>query len=204
MGDLPTPGQPMVFPTNFPDEAFWSMADSTVATNGSGGSAILVTGLEAAFAADVAPGQQISFGRIRLRVAGAGLQTGRPTRSPTRSVSTPTSPIRARQRRRRRARSTSPRTSATWPAARPSRPRWAAARRHSSSGTRPSPRRRRLVTSVTRPSTTKSPAARTTPTSSVSRAPPVRSPGHPTCAPTRRWATARQRPTTASRRTCSR
>ncbi len=76
MGDLPTPGQPMVFPTNFPDEAFWSMADANLATDGGNGSAILVTGLEAAFAADVAPGQQISFGRIRLRVAGAGLQDG--------------------------------------------------------------------------------------------------------------------------------
>ena len=76
MGAVPTPGQPLVFPTNFPDEAFWSMADSTLATDGGGGSAILVTGLEAAFAADVAPGQQISFGRIRLRVAGAGLQDG--------------------------------------------------------------------------------------------------------------------------------
>ena len=70
MGAVPTPGAPLVFPTNFPDEAFWSMADASLATNATGGSAILVTGLEAAFAADVAPGQQISFGRIRLRVSG--------------------------------------------------------------------------------------------------------------------------------------
>src|SRR4029079_10267880 len=61
MGAVPTPGQPLVFPTHFPDEALWSMADSTVPTDGGGGAAILVTVLEAAFAADVAPGQQISF-----------------------------------------------------------------------------------------------------------------------------------------------
>ena len=70
MGNLPTPGQPLVFPTNFPDEAFWSMADASLATNANGGKALLVTSLEAAFAGDVAPGQQISFGRIRLRVSG--------------------------------------------------------------------------------------------------------------------------------------
>ena len=30
MGAVPTPGQPLVFPTNFPDEAFWSMADASL------------------------------------------------------------------------------------------------------------------------------------------------------------------------------
>ena len=73
MGDLPTPGEPVVFPTNFPDEAFWAMADSAMASNGNGGKAQLVTGLEAAFAsADGLPavGQQSSFGRIRIRVSG--------------------------------------------------------------------------------------------------------------------------------------
>jgi PKD repeat protein len=70
MGDLPNPGQPMVFPTNFPDEAFWSMGEAALATNGAGGKALLVTALEAAFANDVADGQQISFGRVRIRAAG--------------------------------------------------------------------------------------------------------------------------------------
>jgi hypothetical protein len=73
MGDLPTPGAPVVFPTNFPDEAFWSVADAALATNGAGGKALLVTALEAAFAsADGQPadGQQSSFGRIRIRAAG--------------------------------------------------------------------------------------------------------------------------------------
>lgn len=73
MGDLPNPGQPMSFPDNFPDEAFWAMADASLTTNGAGDKAILVTALEAAFAsADglPAPGQQSSFGRIRIRAAG--------------------------------------------------------------------------------------------------------------------------------------
>jgi hypothetical protein len=67
MGDLPNPGQPLSFPDNFPDEAFWAVADAALATNGTGGKANLVTALEAAFAADVADGQQISFGRVRIR-----------------------------------------------------------------------------------------------------------------------------------------
>src|SRR6478735_1392515 len=40
MGDLPQPGEAMSFPGNFPDEAFWSMADSALATNGTGGKAL--------------------------------------------------------------------------------------------------------------------------------------------------------------------
>ncbi|MEP7115768.1 MAG: hypothetical protein ABI862_21060, partial [Ilumatobacteraceae bacterium] len=73
MGALPTPGAPVVFPTNFPDEAFWSVADSALATNAAGDKALLVTAIEAAFAsADGLPavGQQSSFGRIRIRAAG--------------------------------------------------------------------------------------------------------------------------------------
>ena len=71
MGDLPTPGQPVSFPGNFPDEAFWSVADSTIDAGG-GDKALLVTATEAAFggAGTVATGQQISFGRIRVRVSG--------------------------------------------------------------------------------------------------------------------------------------
>ena len=34
MGDLPTPGAPVSFPDNFPDEAFWSVADSTIDAGG--------------------------------------------------------------------------------------------------------------------------------------------------------------------------
>jgi hypothetical protein len=71
-GALPTLGAPVVFPTNFPDEAFYSVGDSTLATNGSGGKAILVASVEAAFAGAGVPaaGQQITFGRVRIRAAG--------------------------------------------------------------------------------------------------------------------------------------
>ena len=72
MGDLPHPGQPVSFPDNFPDEAFWSVADSSIDAGG-GDEAQLVTAVEAAFAsADGLPakGQQVSFGRIRIRAAG--------------------------------------------------------------------------------------------------------------------------------------
>ena len=72
MGDLPNPGQPVSFPDNFPDEAFWSSAESSIDAGG-GDSALLVTAVEAAFgSADGLPakGQQISFGRIRIRAGG--------------------------------------------------------------------------------------------------------------------------------------
>jgi hypothetical protein len=71
IGALPTPGAPVVFPYNFPDEAFYSMADASLATNATGGKALLVTSLEAAFAnGAAAPGDQTTFGRIRIRAAG--------------------------------------------------------------------------------------------------------------------------------------
>lgn len=71
MGDIPTPGQPVSFPDNFPDEAFWSVADSSIDAGG-GDKALLVTAVEAAFGGpgSVARGQQISFGRVRVRVSG--------------------------------------------------------------------------------------------------------------------------------------
>src|ERR1700712_4086225 len=48
MGDLPHPGQPVSFPGNFPDEAFWSVGDVNLDAGG-GEKALLVTGTEAAF-----------------------------------------------------------------------------------------------------------------------------------------------------------
>src|SRR5919107_4235504 len=72
MGELPEPTQPVSFPDNFPDEAFWSSAESSIDAGG-GDSALLVTAVEAAFgSADGLPakGQQISFGRIRIRAGG--------------------------------------------------------------------------------------------------------------------------------------
>ena len=72
MGDLPRPGDPVSFPDNFPDEAFWSVGDSSIDLGG-GNTAQLVTAVEAAFASAnglPAPKQQISFGRIRTRIGG--------------------------------------------------------------------------------------------------------------------------------------
>lgn len=56
---------PEVFPTNFFDEHFWFAADAAM-TPANGGKALLVLAVEAAFAADVAPGGQIAFSRIRV------------------------------------------------------------------------------------------------------------------------------------------
>lgn len=68
---LPNPGVfdpllPIVFPVNFPDEAFWFTADANVV--GQGIDLLYVSAIEAAFAAGLpVPGDQISFSRIRLR-----------------------------------------------------------------------------------------------------------------------------------------
>ena len=72
MGDLPNPTAPVSFPGNFPDEAFWASAEASIDAGG-GDTALLVTAVEAAFAsADGLPaaGQQVSFGRIRIRASG--------------------------------------------------------------------------------------------------------------------------------------
>jgi hypothetical protein len=70
MGELPDPNQPVSFPGNFPDEAFWSSAESSIDAGG-GDSALLVTAVEAAFAGGPAKaGDQVSFGRIRVRAGG--------------------------------------------------------------------------------------------------------------------------------------
>ena len=70
MGEVPNPGQPVSFPDNFPDEAFWSSAESSIDAGG-GDSALLVTAVEAAFAGEApAKGDQVSFGRIRIRAGG--------------------------------------------------------------------------------------------------------------------------------------
>ncbi|BBH45915.1 hypothetical protein [Pseudomonas sp. KU43P] len=71
---LPTPGvfddaQPIVFPTNFPDEAFWFTADAAVVDAARGINLSYGTAIEAAFAAEEpADGDQVSFARVRIRV----------------------------------------------------------------------------------------------------------------------------------------
>ncbi len=65
---VPNPRAPIAFPGNFPDEAFWWSADALL-TTANGGDAQLVLALEAAFVNEVpAAGDQIAFGRIRLRI----------------------------------------------------------------------------------------------------------------------------------------
>ncbi|RUL52022.1 PKD domain-containing protein [Lysinibacillus antri] len=70
MDELPNPGQPVSFPDNFPSEAFYFIAEAEMVT-GTGERARLVLALEAAFVNEVpAEGDQIVFGRVRIRVAG--------------------------------------------------------------------------------------------------------------------------------------
>jgi hypothetical protein len=57
---------PIVFPTNFPDEAFWFAAEAFLPAPADG---LLVLALEAAFAGGgVVEGDQIVFGRLRYRI----------------------------------------------------------------------------------------------------------------------------------------
>ncbi|MHC8411920.1 Ig-like domain-containing protein [Pseudomonas sp. Hz4] len=72
---LPTPGifddtLPMVFPDNWPDEAFWFLAGTNIPNNAAGyGMDAYVAGIEAAFAGGTPQdGDQISFARIRMRI----------------------------------------------------------------------------------------------------------------------------------------
>ncbi len=70
------PGDPVTFPGNFPDEAFYALADSSlITTPGCAGTApgraSVRLALEGAFATPnggAAPGQQLVFGRIRVKV----------------------------------------------------------------------------------------------------------------------------------------
>ncbi len=66
------PAQPIVFPSNFPTEFFWWSADSLMDLNlTAGSSARLVLAMEGAFGgvnAIPVAGDQISFGRLRVRI----------------------------------------------------------------------------------------------------------------------------------------
>jgi hypothetical protein len=59
-----------VFPDNWPDEAFWFLAETTIPNNAAGyGMDAYVAGIEAAFAGgNPLDGDQISFARIRMRI----------------------------------------------------------------------------------------------------------------------------------------
>lgn len=68
--DLPNPTLPVSFPENFPSEAFYLLAESEM-TTGTGERARLVLALEAAFVTEEPmEGDQIVFGRVRIRVEG--------------------------------------------------------------------------------------------------------------------------------------
>ena len=68
--DLPNPLLPVSFPDNYPEEAFYHLAEAEM-TTGTGERARLVLALEAAFVNDVPKvAEQIVFGRVRIRVAG--------------------------------------------------------------------------------------------------------------------------------------
>ncbi|VVP91293.1 hypothetical protein PS918_03260 [Pseudomonas fluorescens] len=70
----PAPGvfddtKPIAFPDNFPDETFWFTGDGSIVDAARGIDLTYVSAVEAAFAAeDVHEGDQVSFGRIRIRV----------------------------------------------------------------------------------------------------------------------------------------
>lgn len=70
--DIPSGTAPEQFPTNFAEEHFFWSGDATVdfpLPGGGTSNAILVLALEAAFAAGpVVPGDQIVFGRVRIRI----------------------------------------------------------------------------------------------------------------------------------------
>jgi hypothetical protein len=68
-GDIPDETAPISFPDNFPQEAFYMLAGSQLDLPG-GGKAVLVLGLEAAFANTVTQGDQVVFGRQRIVVKG--------------------------------------------------------------------------------------------------------------------------------------
>ncbi|AXM94982.1 hypothetical protein ACU5P1_13410 [Pseudomonas plecoglossicida] len=71
---LPTPGvfddtQPIAFPDNFPDEAFWFTADAAIVDAARGIDLSYGAAIEAAFAAEEPhEGDQQSFARVRIRV----------------------------------------------------------------------------------------------------------------------------------------
>lgn len=69
-GDIPNEELPISFPDNFPEEAFYMLASTTLDLPG-GGRAVLVLGLEAAFSNQVQDGDQVVFGRQRVTVRGA-------------------------------------------------------------------------------------------------------------------------------------
>lgn len=65
----PNPAQPLSFPDNFPDEAFWWAGEASIESGNT--SALLTLAQEAAFVNELpAAGDQVAFSRVRVRVDG--------------------------------------------------------------------------------------------------------------------------------------
>lgn len=80
-GSVPDPSRPVSFPDNFSPENFYFLAGSQVALP-AGGSVTLTTGLEGAFVNAVQNGDQMVFGRVRIVVKGAPVNTALTIRYP--------------------------------------------------------------------------------------------------------------------------
>ena len=67
-GDTYDPDQPLSFPSNFPDEFFYQLASAKVPVPGNG-DLLVENNLEGAFLGNGSPaeGQQVVFGRVRIR-----------------------------------------------------------------------------------------------------------------------------------------
>jgi len=74
LDELPSPGDPVAFPGNFPPEAFYSLVSAELAVGGTPapGRARVVLALEATFggSGEVVDGQQMVFARVRVRLRG--------------------------------------------------------------------------------------------------------------------------------------
>jgi hypothetical protein len=69
-GTLPDETAPISFPDNYPDEGFYSLADTGSISSGNGGKARLVIALEQAFGAGpVSAGDQVTFARVRIKIS---------------------------------------------------------------------------------------------------------------------------------------
>jgi hypothetical protein len=74
-GPLPDETSPVSFPTNYPDEGFYDLADTGNLPSGNGGRARAVIALEQGFRnGPVLPGDQVTFARVRIKVS--NLQDG--------------------------------------------------------------------------------------------------------------------------------
>ena len=77
--EIPNPDAPSTYPDNFPGEHFYQMADASLAA-GAAGTVDVVMNLEGAFATDqVIDGDEVVFGRIRIRAKDAANGTYRIT-----------------------------------------------------------------------------------------------------------------------------